>query len=305
MKWAVLILFTLLCAAPATLAGSRTQTKADASLEVQFDGNNPELSLADVITVTLTVHGRPGLEVIAPLDLPTSAPWLRVERDEPTRQTVNGRVRWQIVYRFAPREPGKLDFAFPDVKSQNVGAAEQTVSWQPITFSVSTSADELRDITSIEEVPPLVAEDRAWLLWTAPAALGLVAIIGAVLMLRQRRHVAKQTPAERALREWDRLIALRLPEAGRSERFVTLLTTLLRRCLERQFDIPARRQTTAEFCQHLTTIEKLAPHEKEFLTNFLEHCEAVKFAGVAMPIEECAHLARAARAFLERVGKPA
>jgi hypothetical protein len=305
MKRAVLILFSLLCAGPAAFAGSRVQTQADASLEVQFDGKEPDLSLADLITVTLTVHGARGVIVTAPLELPTSAPWSQVERKQPTRKSVDGRDRWQIVYRFAPREPGKLTLDFPDVKFQNPGASEQTVSWAPITFSVTTTATEMRDITSIEELPPITPADHRWLLWLSLALIGFLAIAGLVVIRRLSRRVRVQTAAERALHEWERLLSLKLPETGRSERFITLLTVLLRRYLERQYAMPARRQTTAEFRRSLDGIESLTAEEKQFLATFLERCEAIKFAGMTMSVDECARWARETRSFLERAGRPA
>jgi hypothetical protein len=92
---------------------------------------------------------------------------------------------------------------------------------------------------------------------------------------------------------------MKLPEQGRSERFVTLLTILVRQYLERQYSLPARRRTTPEFLLQLVQVAALAPEEKQFLTSFLERSEHIKFANVPITPEECAHWANAAKHFLE------
>jgi hypothetical protein len=297
MRIVLVLAFGVTLAAP-SFAGTVVQRKGPAELEVRCDGAGQDIALADLIAVTLTVEGCPGLDVQAPLDM-GSAPWLVIKRDVPTREEIGpGRVRWQIQYRFAPREPGKLAFTLLPVKVRD-GNAEQAVSFDPIPFTVTTAAGELKPITGIETVPPIVARDMTWLLLTALAAsiLGLAVLL--LVLRRLMRPSVSRTPAEHALHELDRLLAMGLPQCGRSERFITLLTTVVRRYVERQFGLPARRQTTPEFLRSLAKSPALTPSQKQFLHDFLERCEAVKFAGVAMAPGECDKLAKSARQFLE------
>ncbi len=303
------IALTLICAFAVALAqpgaaGTIVQTKGDAELKVHVDAKNSEIALADLIEVSLTVEGDPDLLVKAPLELPSAAPWLLIERSEPTRESIGPRrIRWRLTYRFAPREPGKLVFAFPPVKFRTGAAAEQSVAWEPIAFTVTTPGGELRDITAVEQVPPLVPPDRSWLIGSAAVGSGLFLIALRFVLLRLFRRVTPRTPAQLGLYEWERLVALKLPEQGRSERFVTLLTTLVRRYLERQYAIPARRQTTPEFLHGLADLASLSADEKRFLARFLERCEAVKFAGMPMPADECSEWAQAAKHFLSLAGR--
>jgi hypothetical protein len=296
----VLMLMLTFAAVPPCAAGTIAQTRGDAELKVQFDGQDAKIALADLIDVTLTVEGGPDLIVKAPLELPTSAPWTLIERSEPTRRPIGaGRIRWRLTYRFAPRQPGKLAFAFPDVKFRAGTGAEQSVGWDPIPFTVTTQEGELRADTGVEELPPVVPPDRSWQIWSGVAGLGLF-LIALLFVLRSLfRLGTPRTPAQHALHEWDRLVALKLPEQGRSERFITLLTTLLRRYLERQYAMPARRRTTPEILGSLAEMA-LSAEEKRFLAQFLERCEAVKFAGVPMPADECNQWAQATKQFLQR-----
>ena len=131
---------------------------------------------------------------------------------------------------------------------------------------------------------------------------GLVVLLAALAFGLRRflRRDSSRTSAQLALEAWDRLLAKKLPENGRSERFITLLTMLMRRYLERQFALPARRRTTAEFVQQLESCPLLSGEEKQFLTSFLERCDAVKFAKVDMSVDECRRWADSARQFLQR-----
>lgn len=301
MKRHVLKLMFALAAAVAQPCAADTiaQRKGDAELKVHVDAPNSEIALADLIEVTLTVEGSPDLIVKAPLEWPTATPCLLIDRSEATREKIGPeRIRWQLKYHFAPREPGQLVFAFPAVKFRDGAGAEQAVAWEPIPFTVKTQGGELRDITAVEELPLIAPPDRTWLLWCAGAGSGFFLIALLFALRHLLRRVVPRTPAEFALHEWERLVALKLPEQGRSERFVTLLTTLVRRYLERQYAIPARRRTTPEFLHSLAEMATLSAEEKRFLAQFLERCEAVKFAGVPMAADECSQWAQATRQFL-------
>ena len=294
MKRLTLIVCLLASASPCA-GGTFTQTKGPAVLEVSYDADTRKLALADLITVTLTVEGRPSLRTpIAPLELAPAAPWVLVERSKFVRQTINdSSVRYRLTYRFAPREPGKkVAFHVPDVKLRDGEEAEQTLTWAPIFFDVETqiatpNVADMRGTPDIEELPPIEPADRTWQLVAAAAVLFLllVAIVYALRVFLSRKPV--RSPAQLALYEWQRLIALKLPHKGRSERFITLLTMLVRHYLERQFALPARRQTTPEFMQNLDRFPMLTAPEKQFLTAFLQRCDTVKFAQAEMTSEEC------------------
>src|SRR5262245_33124104 len=101
------LIFLLVTAAPG-FAGAIVKKSGAATLEVHFDGDRPKIALPDLITATLTIEGSPALDVFkAPLDLPTAGPWALVQRSKAQREEIGAaKVRWKLVYRFAPREPG-------------------------------------------------------------------------------------------------------------------------------------------------------------------------------------------------------
>jgi hypothetical protein len=298
----MLLLLPCLLAPTRLSAGTIQQQKGPARLEIRYDGETPRLTLADLLSVTLTVEGHESLRVRAPEQLPATEPWLLVERSVPRLEpTGTNRVRWQIRYKFAPREPGaKVPFAFPEVAFREKEDDERAVTFDPVACTiVTTGPAELRDITAIEELPavPDTSFD-----WRGPAlAVAIVAFIGIVLVVRfllQRR--SSKSSARFALYELQRLHALKLPQQHRSERFITLLTVLVRRYLEREFDIPARRQTTPEFVQQLERHAGLTREEKQFLAEFLQQSEQVKFANQPMSLADCQRWADAVQHFLQR-----
>jgi hypothetical protein len=302
----LLLIAGLLFASPCA-GGTIVQKQGAAALEIRFDAEKPTLTLADLITVTVNVEGTSALRrPVAPLDLPFSAPWRLVTRSTDKRESIGpDRVRWSLTYQFEPRGLDKVPFAFPDVKFRDGDGEERVARWRPIDFTVTTQIGKLdrsliHDITDIETLPPIAPTNDSWYWWAALAGLGVVlsAVIFAVRGVLRRSRT--RTPAEIALYEWRRLVAMKLPEQGRSERFITLLTTLVRRYVERQFALPARRRTTPEFVEGLAALTSLTAEEKQFLTQFLDRCEAIKFARVEMPAAECARWATASRQFLEQ-----
>jgi hypothetical protein len=282
------------------------QTRGPARLTIEHPGETPAMALADTITVTLTVDGSPGLRVQAPLELPRSAKWQLVERSKPERAPMGPeRVCWRIVYRFAPREPGEVSFAFPEVKFRDRDDQDQSVTWDPVKLTVKTQITKLdraaiRGVADIESLPAAVPVAAMWPIWTALAAVaGFLAVVWFGWRRWFRRRVPK-TPVAWAISELDRLVRLELPQRGRSERFITLLSLLLRRYLEKQFHLLARRQTTPEFLLYLDAQAEFAVEEKQFLAGFLARSDAVKFAGTEMPTDECNRWAAATRQFLQR-----
>jgi hypothetical protein len=284
-------------------AGTIQQQNGPARLELRFDGETPRLALADLLSVTLTVEGHESLRVRAPHELTATEPWQLVERSIPQRIPVGtDRVRWQLHYKFAPREPGtKVPFAFPEVAFREKDDDERSVTFDPVECTVIAPFEpaDFRDITAIEELPAVPVKSLEWR-WPA-VAVAIIALMGIVLIVRfllRRRRL--RSNAQLALYELQRLNALSLAEQNRSERFITLLTMLVRRFLEREFDIPARRRTTPEFVQELDRHAALTTEEKQFLAEFLQQSEHVKFANQAMSLADCQRWAKAVEAFLQR-----
>jgi hypothetical protein len=298
--WLVLIVLT---ATSASNAGSvLTRTKGRAQLKTPATG---AIALSDTIVVSLKVEGTSALVVELPPELPADAPWTLIERSAVQREMAGpDRMIMSIRYVFAPRQPGKkIEFKFPNVKYRD-GLEIESIAFTPDYYEVTTQINDadtalLRDTTSIEPLPPIDAPGRVWLSVSFLVA-AVVLLCGALIAWRIfMRRPKMRSAAEFAMWEWRRLVAMKLPEKGKNERFITLLTTVVRRYLERQFDLPARRKTTPEFVVGLTNAAGFDDEDKAFLVSFLERCETVKFANAAMSAKECGQWSERVRRFLE------
>ncbi|MBI2806415.1 MAG: hypothetical protein HYX68_15655 [Planctomycetes bacterium] len=293
-----------LCAPVA--AGEVVQQRGAARLQVRWDAAEPTLGLADWITVTLTVEGPTPLPTpTAPLQLATDAKWQLVTRSGLTREAVGAnRERCRLSYRFAPRQPGKVAFAFPDVTYGSASKDAMTVSWQPIWFQVRTPPPAtLRGITDVEEPAPVAPASTAWIFWLLGGSLLALVPVTAWLTRRLLKRPVVHSHEAAALSALHRLGAKRNAATGQGKRFFSLLHLLVRVYLERRFGLPARRRTTPEFNTCLQACPDLDAEERRFLTEFFAYCDRAKFAPVAVPPEECQRWALAIQQFLERRGR--
>jgi hypothetical protein len=305
MRLRLLLLIGCVLTPTASLAGPVVQPKGAATLTVSSPGESRELTLADTITVTLTIEGSPALTVVVPRELPAAGKWVLVEAGKPVWETLRpGLIRRQQVYRCAPREPGdSVPFVFADIQVRDDGTEPQTIRWDPVVFKITTRITQpdrsaIRDTTSIEEVPPLPPATPPWPYWPL-VVLALPAGAMLVLLRRWLRKQRPRSPAQRALYELGRLRGLKLPEKGKSERFMTLLTLLVRDYFERDCDLPARRKTTPELLAALQEHAGIAEPHRRLLLELFRRAEAVKFAGERMNAVECERWEKIVGEFLD------
>lgn len=269
-------------------------TEKDAHLEIPFAP----------VALTIAVEGKSGLNVKPPAKWVTSDLWAVVVKG-PAREVAlpQGRTRWEQTLLVDPLVPGVQELQIEPLQYQEASGAWQTVTWSPIRVTVrprvtEPDASQLRDITSIEELPrdPPGYPGWPWLL----ASLGAAGVVIMFVWLWRRRRVLGigLTPAEWARRELDRLLALGLPARGEGRRFHALLSNVLRHYIERRFALPARRQTTPEFFQTLAKDHQFTPEQQTLLRDVLDRCDLAKFAGVQPPLHECADLAKRVREFI-------
>jgi hypothetical protein len=159
---------------------------------------------------------------------------------------------------------------------------------------------QLRDITGIEQLPPLPAASQAAYWLAAGAFLLLLVLVAAWRWLRRPRPERSPLPDEWARRELDRIEALKLPDAGDTERYATLISQVIRRYLQLRFSWRVPQQTTVEFLEALRRDARLSPDQQAGLRGLFERCDLAKFAPAALSPEECRSLLGEARAFVEQ-----
>jgi hypothetical protein len=262
------------------------------------------LPLADEATVTLRVKA-PAPLAVEVLEKPKATPlWSLKPEGPPVLHEAKGDAVWEQKYRLEPHNKGEHLVELPPLRYRTGAGEWKQVRWKPVKVQVTTEIKTAepgaaRDITSIEDVPP--AEPApGWLLW---AGLGLGAVLlGVTALIVGRRRAVKPAalpPHAWALRELARL-AERRPASGEEvEAYHTALSAVLRRYLEGRFQIPAERQTTAEFVEAVRKSSELTAEGQAALGAMLARCDLAKFARVWPSAEECQALVTQARTFVE------
>jgi hypothetical protein len=308
---AALLLAGLAVAAAGAAEITRRQGPATVTLSGSRQGpDGLEVRLSDVARLTLEIEGQAPLKVEPPAKLSASAAWHATPAGPAvTTSLPGGRERWRRTFDLEPLEIGPQPLTLAPVTYHEGPGPEQTAKWPPFSVVVTTSVQRpdvsaAHDITSIEELPP----GPAWLVWLVGGGAGFVALALAValwLLWRRRLPRALPLPPDRAaLRELDRLAALDLASPADVERFHRILANLIRRYLDARFQLPAGRQTTAEFLQTVRQSEHLTADQRDLLRDFLERCDLAKFAPVTPSPEECRAAADLGRRLVEETSRP-
>jgi hypothetical protein len=183
--------------------------------------------------------------------------------------------------------------AFPqNADAQNAGAASAAVP-------APVDAEDIRDIRGPKAVP------GSWLL---PALLGglLLLAVAALVIWRLRRRVHRArvlTLTEQTLLRLDAIRSLMLPATARE--FGIEASEIVRIYIEKRFSVVATQRTTEEFLQSLlqNSHASLTSH-RPLLSDFLQQCDFVKFAGVSLTSRDMESLLQSARTFVLETSQP-
>mgnify|MGYP006295358553 CR=1 FL=1 len=231
-----------------------------------------------------------------------------VERaPEDRRLLSNGTLVSTRAYRLEPFLPG--EYTIPSLELQ-FGEPGTEFSFTLVSDEVDVEVQsELpptvgeQDIEDIEE--PRSLESRTWL-WVAAGSGGvlLLAAAGALLIVRAKRRRSRpsaepeKSPWVEARESLQALLSAESEGTVDPDSFYTELTGILRRYIERRFDVRAPEQTTEEFLEAARHSEALAPY-REMLEDFLTHADLVKFAAYEPSESEVGSSIEACRSFVE------
>jgi hypothetical protein len=137
------------------------------------------------------------------------------------------------------------------------------------------------------------------------ALVSIVLVVGsgsilAVRALRARRRIEKQRSAyDEAVSSLHALELRGAPDEGEADAWFVELSSIVRRYVEKRYEIRAPELTTEEFLLVATARPELREEHRDLLTLFLERCDQVKFAGYRPDATESLASLKAARGFVE------
>lgn len=142
--------------------------------------------------------------------------------------------------------------------------------------------------------------------WTAillVASAAAVLLSGSLLLLRvyksRRRIEVKKSAYEEAIAKLRALATRGAPAAEEADSWFVELSAIVRSYLEHRYDIRAPELTTEEFLLEASRAPELTTAHRTQLSQFLESCDRVKFAGYRPEGTESIDTLAAARAFIE------
>ncbi len=160
-------------------------------------------------------------------------------------------------------------------------------------------SEDIRDIRGPKLILP-------W--WLVPALLAGTAIlallgVGVWRWLRRRPRPRVLLPFEVALQRLEDIRPLMQPQSVRG--FSTAVSDIVRSYIELRFGVTATHRTTEEFLHDLLESSKASlVRHRALLSEFLQQCDLVKFAGISLTPQNMESLHHSARAFVLETATP-
>jgi hypothetical protein len=316
MNRCALAMLILISTALALYAGAepelvRVQDKGKASLLLpRRDGDPFKVKLSQSLTIVMRVEADAPLEVQFSEKTHSTEGWQleRIGEPKTTKVGGSGRVRWEQIFHATPLgEPGPQPLPLPALQFTEKNHTPEEITWTPLPLTIVTRVpkvdiSEARDLAPIEELPPPLESGPHWWPWLL-AGVPFLAIVVWLVQRRRSRPPLELGPVEVALRQIAELAAWHVVGPDDVERLHIQLSDVLRRYLEKRFDLPATRRTTAEFFAALATAGSLANGAQTLLSDIFQRCDEAKFAGVVPGAAECQRLVTLARSFVEETAK--
>jgi hypothetical protein len=273
-------------------------------------------SLGEPIYARLEVEAPPGVQIEAPyqeagdqkLGRFAVVGFVRDTRRTPTggqvhEQTYTLEAQTSGRHRVPPLRLEMIDSRTPD-KSGDKNKAQEI-----LTDEIALEVAPVKTEALGKELAPAAGTldpdvgGTSWLFVLGIASIVLVLGSGSILLVRAlgaRRRIEQQRSAyDEAVSQLRALEDRGAPDAEAADSWFVELSAIVRRYLEQRYEIRAPELTTEEFLLVATARPELGPEHRALLTQFLERCDRVKFAGYRPDAEESLATLKAARGFVE------
>jgi len=290
----VILILTVLVYAKYTYADRKTVDEGDSKPHVNANVDRAKVTIGDKINYKITVDFPEGMEVLPP-EIKDEVGGLAVD-DLGIEESRNekGRIIREIRYVLETFNTGSYIIPAFDIKYKTKPETEEAVVKTPEVFiEVVTTLDE--DASDVRDIrPPVVIKKNYFRLYYIVAIVfGVLAIAGAIMLFlyRKKQREVEFVPEplsahQIAYNELESLRALKLISEGRIKEYYYRLSNIVRCYIESRFKLMAPERTTEEFLAEMTVTDRLAEEHKELISNFLEHCDTVKFAAYGPDIRE-------------------
>jgi len=270
-------------------------------------------SLGDPIYARLEVEAPAGVNIEAPFQEAGDQRLGRFKvvgfvRD--TKHEAGGGQLHEQTYTLEAQTSGK--HRIPPLRLEMIdarGSADQAKPQELLTDEVSLDIAPVKGEAADAALEPARGEldpdvgGTSWVLILGIASIVLVVGSGSILAvrgLRAKRRIEKQRSAyDEAVAHLRALEHRGAPDAAGADVWFVELSAIVRTYLEKRYEIRAPELTTEEFLLVATSRRELREEHRALLTQFLERCDRVKFAGYRPDADESLATLAAARGFVE------
>jgi hypothetical protein len=296
---ALVVVALMLLASTAAVAQGGPQGGARVSYGVKTSTDT--VRIGDPFTLSIRVRTPPGATIEFPAG-PDSTAAVQLIDPRTVRTTADsGATDQTATYRLAAWDIGPQPILLGDVIVRGAGADQRISVGRPSIFvrSVLPADSSLR---VPKPARPLIDQGvPRWWLWALIAAAVALALLALWWWWRRRRrHVVPpvEDPLAVAEREFSRVEALRLIEAGENGRHVALMVDVLRDYLAARYGAAPLALTTSELTRALHR-EPTVPLER--LSRLLDEADLIKFARRPATRERAMELGREARLIVRTI----
>ncbi|MGR3174322.1 MAG: hypothetical protein ACUZ8N_06950 [Candidatus Scalindua sp.] len=285
IRYGIFILIVLVYA-EYTCAARKTLAEGDPKPHVNANVDKAKVTIGDKIKYKITVDFPDGIEILLP-EIKDEVGGIAV-KDFGIEESRNekGRITQEIWYTLETFNTGSYIIPAFDIKyKMRPGTEEAVVKTPEVFIEVVTTLDE--NASDVRGITPTVAINKSYsrLYYIIAIVFGVLVIVGAIILFLYRRKqketefIPEPLPAHQiAYNELERLRALDLISEGRIKEYYYRLSNIVRHYIESRFKLMAPERTTEEFLAEMTVTNRLSEVHKELISNFLEHCDMVKFA---------------------------
>lgn len=261
----------------------------------------------------------------------------RVISEDSHQTTENAFTHHHIQLQLEPLESGEIFISAPPIKVTSLDKNEDTIILYPDIFSVTvengsqpseaitplgllpikdepiyelsrSSREKLHEETGLnlsEHSYQALIKKRS--LFKQILIICTLFVIGFIAIKYILKRCKKQSsyinksidPKVKALQALQKLTDANLPEKGRFETFYTEITLIVRQFIEDQYLIKAPEQTTQEFLREVAANPLFSTINQNYLDNFLNFADLVKFARLSPKKEDCEQARKSAFTFIE------
>lgn len=292
------------CALACTPAASGAQGEPLAGVRIGIAMAPDSVNVGDPIELRIRVSAPAGATIEFPEGPDTTGPVQAIGTRSLSRPGAQGPVEQTATYKLAAWDIGDLPVRMGDIVV-GLGDAERRIPLGDVTVRSVTvlPADSALRVPKAPR-PPFEVEVPWWKRWwPLLAAIAVLALLGWWWWRRRRRPLADTAAMDAhafAEREFTRIEALGLVEAGERGRHVALMVEVLRDYLALR--VPeARASLTSQELLAALRQSRTVPHAR--LASLLAEADLVKFARRPLNVDQARELGRDARAIAREVEK--